>query len=194
MTDPISKKGFVLLDTAALVEASWNYKEDHDELQEKLRLNLQRNGIVQNLIVRDVGSGAYEVVNGNHRLRAIIANGIDRVMCYNCGQISDIQAKRIAVETNETRFKSDAERLASVVEAVLNEFDPADFDLTSPITSDMLDGFKKQDEWKAPPPIEDVPFLDLGEDSDPVHPFTCPKCHHKMDVYKTMVKREVVNG
>lgn len=186
MTNP-----FVEIDISLLTEAKWNYKESNDEMQKKLTENIKRNGVVQNFIVREIEGGFYEIVNGNHRLGAVKAAGITKVMCYNCGIISDTQAKRLAIETNEIRFKSDAEMLSNVVEAILDEFNKDDFDLTSPITSDMLDNFKKQTKFEPPRPITDSPFMELGEEKDKAKDFVCPFCNHVSKIYKSSIKKEV---
>lgn len=184
--------GYQEIDIDLLFEAEWNYKESHEELEGKLFANIEKNGVVQNLIVREVGE-KFEVVNGNHRLKVVKNLGLETVMCYNLGQIDDLKAKRIAVETNETRFKSNPEKMSEVIESILTEFSPEDFDLTSPVTTAMLDQFKSSHEWRPPQPIEDAPFMEMGRHTDPEHDFICSKCKHRMIIYKSLVQREVVS-
>lgn len=183
---------FKTLPVEQLCEAEWNYKEDNEQLQAKLENNIEKNGIVQNLIVREMSNGLFEVVNGNHRLRAIKALGMVEVMCYNCGQITDSQAKRISVETNETRFKSDTDKLYAVIDSILTEFDQEDFNLTSPVTTEMLEQYKRDEDWQPPSPIIDAPFIDMGDDSDPMYELKCSECGKTTNVYKSMVKRGVL--
>lgn len=117
-----------------LVAADWNYKEDDEVKSVKLANNMKKNGIVQNLIVRELGGGKYEVVNGNHRL-AILKNGegSDEVMCCNLGKISLALAKRIAYETNETNFETNQLRLGELLSSIAADFDFADLLDTSPL-------------------------------------------------------------
>ena len=51
----------------ALRKAPWNYKTDDPKLAEKLRANMERNGQLENIVVRQMDDESYEVVNGNHR-------------------------------------------------------------------------------------------------------------------------------
>lgn len=90
-----------------IVKATWNYKYDNSELKEKLKVNIAKNGQIENIIVRTIGDDLFEIVNGNHRYDAFIELGIKEVVCFNVGKISLAQAQQIAIETNETRFESD---------------------------------------------------------------------------------------
>lgn len=133
-------KGFVELDLSKLEMAEWNYKTYDDKLQRKLVTNIKRNGFVENLIVRQVKDGKFEVVNGNHRFLAARELNFKKVMCYNLGKIKLPVAQRIALETNETKFKADKEKLASHLDMLMQEFD--DFEETNPFdekeTQDLL--------------------------------------------------------
>jgi ParB-like chromosome segregation protein Spo0J len=71
---------------SSLELAPWNYKEDDAKLQAKLVKNIQSNGQVENIVVREIGEGKYEVVNGNHRLKAFREIGLSTVMAYNLGR------------------------------------------------------------------------------------------------------------
>lgn len=130
------EKGYHNIEIDRLVKAGWNYKENNDALMEKLINNIKRNGQIENIIIRELDTGFFEVVNGNHRLDALNAIGSKTVYCYNLGQISESQAKRIAVETNETKFQSSEESLAEILREIIDEFD--DFDITSPFSDEEL--------------------------------------------------------
>lgn len=120
---------------AQLVPAPWNYKTDNPFLLAKLKANLKRNGQVENLLVRELGNGLYEVVNGNHRYHAMLALGEEEAVCYNFGSISDAQAQRVAIETNETRFVSDDMRLEGLLRGLSEEFEGTDLKSTMPFSS-----------------------------------------------------------
>jgi len=95
---------FCILPISQLVSATWNYKEEDKALSQKLHANLSKNGVVENIQVRKVGAKKYEVINGNHRLVELKKLGYKYVVCYNHGNISIAQAKKLAVLTNETYF------------------------------------------------------------------------------------------
>ena len=105
-----------------LKKAPWNYKVEDTELLEKLKKNIQKNGFIQNLIVRELDNNIYEVVNGNHRLDILIKLNYEKAVCFNLGKISEILAKKIAIETNETRFDSNISKLAEIIDDLKNEY------------------------------------------------------------------------
>ncbi len=127
-----------LIPAELLIKADWNYKEHDEVLQQKLGANIRRNGQLQNIIVRDIETGFFEVVNGNHRVDEVSAAGYRFVLVYDLGCISLAHAQRIAVETNETRFKTDGVRLAELMKEVSATFDLADLAATMPYNEQQL--------------------------------------------------------
>lgn len=130
---------FVSIPIADLIKASWNYKTDDPAKAKILKANIQRNGQIENILVRDIGD-KFEVVNGNHRLDAMIELGIPEAICYNLGGISDEQAYRIAVETNETRFDSDPDKLGALLSGLMDSFDVSELLETIPFSVDDIEG------------------------------------------------------
>jgi hypothetical protein len=164
---------YVEIPISKLVEAQWNYKQDDDKkatmLMEKLKANLARNGQIENLIVRTAkADGYFEVVNGNHRLRALKALGVKTAVCFKLGKITQAHAERIAVETNETKFASDPLKLAQIIRNVMEEFKPEDVIETMPFTQDEMDNYTKMldFDWDA---LDDVAKPDVDE-HDPTKP------------------------
>lgn len=141
----VLKHGWVECPIDQLVFAEWNYKKDDEKLLEKLKANIRRNGLIENIIIRELHDDAgeltcYEVVNGNHRLRAVQELGTYTFLhVYNLGNISEIQAKRIAVETNETKFASDRNRLDELIYEVLASEESIDVRETLPYDTLTLD-------------------------------------------------------
>ena len=121
-----------------LIEADWNYKKNKKSLQDKLTNNIERNGFIENLIVRELGLNKYEVVNGNHRLKSLRKLNYKNVMCYNLGLVGLGKAKRIALETNETKFGTDRYKLSEIIKEISNTFDSEDLKLTLPFDEDEL--------------------------------------------------------
>ena len=131
-------KGFMDVAVEMLTPANWNYKTDDELKQRKLVENLKRNGQVETIIVRPLDTGFFEVVNGNHRLAAFQEIGTDVVHAFNTGKITDAAAKRLALETNETRFASDPVRMAEVVKEIAEEFTTDDLSETMPFSQQEL--------------------------------------------------------
>lgn len=121
---------FKLFPIELLVKADWNYKVEDAAKSEKLRANIKRNGQAENILVRLLDSGYYEIVNGNHRLDELQYLGFTMVMCYDFGRISLHQAQRIAIETNETRFDNDRVKLAQTIDEIAQHFSIEDLSET----------------------------------------------------------------
>jgi len=132
---------FIELPIGKLVKADWNYKEANPDLIEKLKANIKRNGQIENVIVRKLDTGFFEVVNGNHRLTAFTELGIDKVICYNLGSISLAMAQRIAIETNETKFETNNLDLANLIKEINEDFELTDLTETMPFSLEELENF-----------------------------------------------------
>lgn len=130
ITAPASP-GYQWLPLMVLAKAPWNYKDEDAALSAKLKANIQRNGQVENLVVRQIADQEFEVINGNHRLDIFAQLQIDPIYVYNLGEITLEQAKQVAIELNETRFDPDTIRLARIVTDLAKTSDGANITQTT---------------------------------------------------------------
>ena len=135
--------GYELMNIDKLVKAGWNYKTEDAKQSEKLSANVKRNGQVENIIVRQLETGFFEVVNGNHRLDIMEKLGITNVVVCNRGKISLAEAQRLAVETNETKFKSDKIKLAELINEITTVFNTEELENTMPYSMQELNDMKE---------------------------------------------------
>ena len=133
------KKGWNDIEIKKLVKANWNYKEENEGQTEKLINNFKRNGQVENLLIRELDTGFYEVVNGNHRLDVMKILKLKKAHVYNFGKMTLAEAQRIAIETNETKFESDSIKLAELITTLSKEFPVDDLVNTMPYSKDEID-------------------------------------------------------
>jgi len=126
-----------------LVKADWNYKKEHETTKEKLKENIKRNGQIENILVRQLGTGFYEVVNGNHRFDVLKELNFETAVCYDLGKISQPMAMRVAIETNETKFDTDHILLAERIKEITEEFDVSDLALTLPYDEKELQSYNE---------------------------------------------------
>lgn len=132
------KTGYIDIPIDMLVKANWNYKLNDDELHNKLLENFKRNGQIENIIVRQLDTGFFEIINGNHRLDVMKELKMEKAHCFNFGKISLPQAQRIAIETNETRFKNDEYALGQLFKEINEEYDMNDILKTVPFSEDYI--------------------------------------------------------
>lgn len=132
------KKGFTDIETSKLIKAEWNYKEEDEKQTAKLIENFKRNGQVENIQIRELEDGKYEVVNGNHRLDVMNSIGLKKCHTYNHGKISLAEAQRLAIETNETRFNTNAFKLGELIKDMSGTFSLDEMAETMPFTSEEM--------------------------------------------------------
>lgn len=141
------KTGFQSVKVNDLVKNQFNYKDNDEVMLGKLSKNIEKNGAIQNLIVRELPTGALEICDGAHRYDVLKEKGEDEVFVFNLGKISDAKAKRICVELNETQFASDKMRLGSLLRDITTEFGIEESLTTLPYSEDELEKLLKLDNW-----------------------------------------------
>lgn len=182
---------YTLIPIEQLVKAPWNYKHDEQEKMAKLVENIRRNGQLENLIVRELDNGKFEVINGNHRLDAFVFIGVKKVICCNEGKISLMDAKRKAIETNETKFRTDIFKLADLMKELEPEFGKDNLAETMPYSPVEIDNFVNMHNFEFPNP-------DLNEDTDisekvDIQVISCPHCNKEIKINsKREVQKEIV--
>lgn len=131
-------KNYKFIPIELLIEADWNYKENDEYLQGQLENNIKRNGQIATCNVRELPTGYYEVIDGNHRLKSFKNLGQSFVVCYDHGVISLADAKRIAIEKNETRFESNEGKLNEIMSELFSTINATDLRNTLPFPEDEL--------------------------------------------------------
>jgi len=128
----------------------WNPNKQSEFIFERERASIKEFGFVDPVTVRVVpGVPGFEIVDGEHRFRAAIAEGYSNITVINLGEIPDAHAKRLTVVLNETRGEPDTTLMADLIKSLRDEdvdllavlpysdqelkrfLDIADFDLTT---------------------------------------------------------------
>ena len=130
-----------------LIKADWNYKEENVAMSAKLRENLKRNGQIENIHVRLLPTGYYEVVNGNHRYDELLALGKTTVLAYDHGKCSKEEAVRKCLETNETFFEKDDIKLATLIKELTGSYSLDDLVGTMPYNEEEINNYAKLSEF-----------------------------------------------
>ncbi|MBK6418473.1 MAG: ParB-like nuclease domain-containing protein [Ignavibacteria bacterium] len=132
------QRGYVEIPLDQLSKARWNYKNDDKRMLSRLKANIRRNGQIENIIVRAVGElpdgrTQYEIVNGNHRYDALRELGMPVAMCFSVGEMGLMAAKRLAIETNETKFDMDKAIFGETLLELVDAFGMKDLQESMPL-------------------------------------------------------------
>lgn len=130
---------FKLVPIDLIVKAEWNYKSEDPDQQKKLTANLKRVNQIENTHVRLLDTGYYEMINGNHRYDSLLALNKEFVYCYDHGDVSFEEGVRRAIETNETKFQADSQKLSGLVKGLTEEFDLDELLTSLPYSSSEID-------------------------------------------------------
>lgn len=101
-----------------LLPALWNPNMLGTEMAQKLRNSLEKYGQVENLVVRPVGSGMYEVIGGNHRLRILTDSGVSLAPCVVV-DVTDSDARLLAQALNRVQGEDDIGLKAELLRDIL---------------------------------------------------------------------------
>ena len=147
-----------VMDVSIIDFASWNYKIEDEERAAELVASMRRSGYVSKMVVaeREEEPGAFEVIDGNHRLVAVRAMNIDSLQVIFGGPLSKRDRMLIGVQLNELHFVSDPVRLSDTVHDICELSDPGDLgDIMStlPYTQDefmmMVGGIELFNEYES---------------------------------------------
>tara|TARA_R110000823_G_scaffold121565_1_gene246647 strand:- start:4110 stop:4760 length:651 start_codon:yes stop_codon:yes gene_type:complete len=160
----MAKKGFIDIEVKQLVKADWNYKQENEIQTENLINNFKRNGQIENIIIRELDSGFFEVVNGNHRVDVMKILKNKKAHAYNCGKISLAEAQRLAIETNETKFESDNLKMADLISTLAKEFPVDELALTMPYSEDEIQKMSELTDFDWSQYDSDEEIATIGDD------------------------------
>lgn len=165
MTDPTALKVRQIA-VDELDNAPWNANRVPDDVLAKVRRSIADFGIVENLVARQLPSGRYEVISGNHRLGIYREMGVKKAPVHVV-DVDDAHARILAQTLNRTRGQDDAEAYAQLLTEVLADMDMAEVMAYLPESEKSL---TQALDVLTPPPSEDadaVPDLPDEPESKP---------------------------
>ena len=102
-----------------LVANPWNPNSMDDFMFRKTVASLDRLDFAAPVVVREKGD-YYEIIDGEHRVKAAVELGMERIPIWNLGDISDAHAKQLTVVLNETKGTADREKLGGLLRDLLS--------------------------------------------------------------------------
>ena len=126
------------LDLGLLKGVAWNPNQQDPATMGRLTESIYRYGLVQNLVVRPLGDGTYEVLSGNQRLQVMRGMGGDSVPCAVV-ELDDARAMLLAQALNHIHGEDDLGLRAELIRKVLEKLPQEDVLSLLPETSESLD-------------------------------------------------------
>ena len=106
------------LQLTQLQPAIWNANRMDDAALDRLRESLARYGLVQNLVVRPITEGTYEVLSGNQRLQVLREMDYAEAPCVVV-EVDDAHARLLAQALNRIQGEDDLGIKAELVREIL---------------------------------------------------------------------------
>ena len=85
----------------------------------KEKNSITRFGFVVPLVVRRMPDRSYQLVDGEHRLKAALELGMTEVPVFDIGPIGDSEAKQLTILLNELHGSPEPDKLAEVLRDLL---------------------------------------------------------------------------
>ncbi|MBI4203212.1 MAG: ParB N-terminal domain-containing protein [Chloroflexi bacterium] len=144
------------LPLSRLRPASWNSNVMDEAALQRLRSSIRQYGLVENLVVRSLSDGLYEVLSGNHRLEVLREMGCEEAPCVVV-EATDGKARLLAQALNRIHGEDDlglrAELLRSAIaelgqEAVLSLLPETEASLQGLASLGALDMASYLEQWQ----------------------------------------------
>lgn len=118
----------------------WNPNVMDDFMFEKELASIRKFGFVNPVIVREVGTDYFQIIDGEHRWKSGKQLGMDAVPSWNLGIIPDDVAKQLTIVLNETRGKSEPIKLSELLADLLSTNTREALLDVLPFSKEALDG------------------------------------------------------
>jgi len=137
----------------------WNPNVMNSEMYRKELASIRKFGYVNPILVRGKGSG-YEIIDGEHRWRALHELGYEEAEVTVIEGLTDADARQLTIVLNETRGRANPEKLGALLKDLLGDVPKSDLlDVLplSPIDFDRLTGLESFDWGSLGDPEPDNP-------------------------------------
>lgn len=105
--------------TNALRPNPWNPNEQSPLTFEKEKASIEKIGFVTVPVVREAGDGSFEILDGEHRWKAVSESGGTSITVNNLGEVDDAEAKLITELLNSLKGENDPIKHQAMLEEML---------------------------------------------------------------------------
>jgi hypothetical protein len=101
-----------IVDVKKVKPNKWNPNVQSDFLFFKTKTSIKDHDFIDPVTVRMISKGKYEIIDGEHRWKAAIEEGANKIEVKNLGKVSDEEAQALTILMNELKGKSDENKLS----------------------------------------------------------------------------------
>jgi len=142
---------------------TWNPNVQSDHIFDKLKGSIKKYGFLQPILVRKLGTRDYEIIDGYHRYKAMLALG-KQTITVNCirEEVPDMAAKFLTLLANKLKGQHDVLKEAKIYLEAKNSGQNALFDVLPEKQEEIEAALKFIGEYDvnqfkgAKPPVEEV--------------------------------------
>ena len=120
-----------------LREAPWNPNIMDEAMLLKLKKSISQFGLVENLVVRPVGEGVYEVLSGNQRFKVLKDMKITEAPCVVV-ELNDSEARLLAQALNRIQGEDDLGKKADLMNEIIKTIPAKDIFELLPESNESL--------------------------------------------------------
>lgn len=128
----------------------WNPNKQDEFIFEKEKASIARYGFVSPIVARKAAAG-YEIIDGEHRLRAATALGHTVVPLVDIGPIDDDDAKALTIILNETKGVAQPDLLRPLLEDLAKRHPVDDLLSVLPYTTEQFSSLIGTVDWSKLP-------------------------------------------
>lgn len=145
---------FARINANELKANPWNPNKMTAFMYEKAVESLKEFGFIAPVVVRQLGPGSYQIIDGEHRFRAALSIGMTEIPVVIVDGLSEDQAKKLTVVLNELRGQFDPGKLSDLLGDLADSGQITDLFSSMPFTSDVLKGFVGLEGIPLPKPVK----------------------------------------
>lgn len=117
MSDEDVRGRLVMVKASFIRPNPWNPNRMSPEMLQKERASINEFGFIDPITTRIVSQepDIHEIIDGEHRFRVGVEEGIGVFPCWTLGLVDEDVAKQLTIVLNETRGEADARKLEALV-------------------------------------------------------------------------------
>ena len=141
----------------------WNPQMMTPEIFEKAKRSIRDHGFIMPITVRSKEDGTFEIIDGEHRFKALVELGYAKVFAMDLGSIPDHQAQALTLKLNDIRGESDEDAKMALMRDLFGVFSFPELMESLPYDPDYYTQFPEFLAWTDAPKMPESTVLAAPE-------------------------------